>query len=526
MQLAVQARFYRIIFAAWRHRYLLVIPPLVMPFVGLMIGMMSPRVYDSHTSFLIQESAKLNPFLKDLSVETHIQQRIKALDTLLHSRHILQQVAEQQGLVPEGTGNAKRDQIIRSLSSRLTVSLYGSDLVSIKYRSPEKEQMASILSNVRDVFINQLLAPERSSVSNSEQFLLNQLNRQRALLDQSEQALSEFKSQHVLQLPGLLNSNVSEVGSLKRLIAEKETEFAGQQAVMETLHTQLLRTNPILGTLEKQIIKLKSDLVNLQARYTDQHSRVISARNKLNRLETERIELLKLTEEINSVEELERLWRASGKSVPSQLTSQGSYQSSYQQGTLILAQMQEIESAKARFTRLKKELAQLKQQQQEMLSLINSSGDTEQTLLRLNRDLNVQRKVYSELLDRYERSKITGALGAYEQRDRIKIIDEAFEPSSPSNLPKVIFIAAGLVAGVAIGSGIAILLELTDSRLRYIGSVQEIAGSPVLTRLPRIKEESYVLDLSDLDLFSDDENDNPIKNDNNPTPPAIEGELR
>jgi len=90
MQLGVQARFYKILAAAWRHRYLLIIPPLLMPFIGLGMSKLAPRIYDSHTSFLIQESAKLNPFLKDLSVETHIQQRIKALDTLLHSRHILQ----------------------------------------------------------------------------------------------------------------------------------------------------------------------------------------------------------------------------------------------------------------------------------------------------------------------------------------------------------------------------------------------------------------------------------------------------
>ena len=57
--------------------------------------------------------------------------------------------------------------------------------------------------------------------------------------------------------------------------------------------------------------------------------------------------------------------------------------------------------------------------------------ETEQTQRRLNRDLEVQHKIYSERLDRYECAKITGALGAYEQRGRIKIIDETFEPSAP-----------------------------------------------------------------------------------------------
>ncbi len=494
MQLSVQARFYKILAAVWRHRYLLIIPPLLMPFIGLGMSKLSPRVYDSHTSFLIQESAKLNPFLKDLSVDTHIQQRIKALDTLLHSRHILNQVAEQQALFPENANSFERDRIIRRLSSQLTVALYGSDLISIKFRSPQKENMARILTSVRDVFINQLLAPERSSVSNSEQFLLNQLNRQRALLDQSEQALSEFKSQNLLQLPGLLNTSVNEISALKRQIADKETELAGQQAVLDSLHTQLIHSNPILGSLEKQIIRIKSDLVNLKARYTDKHSKVVAANNRLIRLKNERQALMQLTDQISDIDQLERLWRATGTPLPSSSAPNAASVTS-QQGLLIQTQMQEVESSRARFFRIQQELAQLKRQQQELLQLVNSSGDTEQTLLRLNRDLEVQRKVYSELLDRYERAKITGALGAYEQRDRIKIIDEAFEPSAPSNLPAVIYIAAGLVAGIAMGCGTALVLEVSDCRLRYISEVQEIAQVPVLSRIPRIQEENYILDL-------------------------------
>lgn len=516
MQSAVQTRFYRIFAAAWRHRYLLVLPPLLMPLVGLVIGMMAPRVYDSHTSFLIQESAKLNPFLKDLSVETQIQQRIKALETLLHSRHILQQVAEEQGLYGEEASQAEKDRVVRRLSSRLTVSLFGSDLVSIQYRSPEKGNMASLLTSVREVFINQLLAPERSSVSNSEQFLLEQLERQSEILNKSEQALSEFKTQHALQLPGLMNNNVSEISELKRLIAEKEMEYAGQTAVLETLHTQLLRNNPVLAGLEKEIIRIKSDLVNLQGRYTDQHSKVISARNHLQRLQEERQELIGLTQSINSIDELERLWQANGQSLPGRSLKPEQLSG---QETIVIAQLEQAESARARHGRIKQELNQLRKQLNDLLTLVSNSGDIEQQLLRLSRDLDVQRKVYRELLDRHERSKITGALGSYEQRDRIKIIDKAFEPSGPSNLPAVIFVAAGLVAGIGIGIGMSLVLELADSRLRYIEDVQKIAGAPVLARIPRIKESSYVLDLKELPL-----NDSDLSDHNQP--PAIEGEIQ
>ncbi|OPX55329.1 polysaccharide chain length determinant protein, PEP-CTERM locus subfamily [Oceanospirillum multiglobuliferum] len=518
MKLAVQARFYQILSAAWRHRYMIVLPPLVMPFIGLAIGMMSAKVYDSHTSFLIQESAKLNPFLEDLSVQTQIQQRIKALETLLHSRHILQQVAEDQSLLSTEASDQERERVIRRLSGQLKVSLHGSDLISLHYRSRQQAGMDKMLLQVREVFIDQLLAPERSSVSNSEQFLLAQIERQRKLLDQSEAALSNFRSQHALQLPSLLNANISELGSIKQLIAEKSVDLAGQKAALESLHTHLIRTNPIVGALEKQMIDLRSELVSLQARYTDRHSKVMTLQNKLHQLELEHRELQQLTEQVDSLDALERLWQASAQGEI--LTGlKGVEQPN--NSSLIFQQVDEIENARARYMRLQTELTQLQQQQQEMLNLIQSSGDIEQNLLRLSRDLDVQKKVYQELLDRYERAKITGALGAYEQPNRIKVIDEPFIPGAPSNLPTLIFVMAGCVAGLAIGVGIALLKELTDSRLRYVQAVQAIAGVPVLARLPKVTESSYVLDLSGLDL------DSSLSSDSDPSsPPVLEGELQ
>ena len=95
---------YYILAAAWRRRYLIVTPFLVMPFVGLVVGLVSPKHYQTHMSFLIQETAKMNPFLGDLAVSTKLQERMKALETLFHSRHVLTEVGTEMGLI---TKNAK-----------------------------------------------------------------------------------------------------------------------------------------------------------------------------------------------------------------------------------------------------------------------------------------------------------------------------------------------------------------------------------------------------------------------------------
>lgn len=101
-------QFYRILLAAWRRRYLIVVPILTLPIFGVVIALNSTKQYASHTSMLIQETAKMNPFLEDLAVSAMLKERIDALKTLLHSRHILTQVALDLELINDQSSDYEK----------------------------------------------------------------------------------------------------------------------------------------------------------------------------------------------------------------------------------------------------------------------------------------------------------------------------------------------------------------------------------------------------------------------------------
>jgi len=50
-----------LLWSAWRRRYLIAIPIVIMPLLALGFGVLSPKKYMSYTTVLIQEAAKLNP---------------------------------------------------------------------------------------------------------------------------------------------------------------------------------------------------------------------------------------------------------------------------------------------------------------------------------------------------------------------------------------------------------------------------------------------------------------------------------
>ena len=469
-------RFYYLLDGAWRHRYVIVLPILLLPFVGLLVGVTSPKQYVAHTRMLIQETAKMNPFLEDLAVSSMLKERMDALQTLLHSRHILGSVAQQRGLVDEQTPPAQYDEVVAQLSSGLSVNMAGKDLIRIDFNANNPEGMKQTLEIVSQQFIEQLLAPERSSMKDSSRFLAEHLETRREELEQAESKLAAFKDKHPNELPELHLTNISRLAQLRQRLAEREAELAGASKSLGGIDQQLSKTNPVVGRIEEQIIRLRSELALLRARYTDNHSSIQGVLRNLRRLEEERRSVLSANEEVVNTDQL---WDIVSSS---RINNDGDSQ------PLLISQLQNLQSARSQVDALQEETRSLKTMIKQLEQQTSGFAAHEQQLINLERGLKVKTELYEDLLQRHEMARVTGSLGLFEQEKRVKIIDQAFTPNTPTNLPLIMFIIAGLIGGCALGGGMATMLELGDSTIRRREQLEALTGVPVLSRIPPMDE--------------------------------------
>ncbi len=478
-----------LLWSAWRRRYLIAVPIMLVPVLGLLIGILSPKNYTSYTTVLIQEAAKQNPFLEDLAIATNLKSRMEALNALLHSRHILVGVAKKLGMISDKTTERQRDAIISGLSGSLSARLVGDDLLKISLVSRQPEGMRALLEAVSTRFIEQVISPQRSAIESSEAFLVTELEKRHSTLQEAEQRLSDYKTKFASELPNLHSSKVNRLAQVRETLAERRISLDGVRASRNSLRQRLAQTDPVVGRIEEAIIQGLSDIAVLRARYTDKHTQVQAVLRKLRSLETERAKALRAVREMTS-DDMERLWnRASTQTILVDATAQ----------PLLVSQLQKLQEADSVVKGLEEEVAGLETEQVELERSVASFGEHERRLMELDRDIAVKRKTFDDLAERHQKAQVTGALGRSEESERVKLIDSPFTPTDPSNPPLLLFVAAGIIGGIFLGIGLAVAADFLDTTVWRRDSLSNLTGVPVLTRIPVLPNEGFAEDEDALD---------------------------
>ncbi|MBV8743607.1 MAG: hypothetical protein JO134_01045 [Xanthobacteraceae bacterium] len=475
---------------AWRRRFLLIVPFLVLPPAAFVAAALAPAQYETRMALLVQDPSKISPHLKDyviggLSSPSDLRDSMSALAALAKSDVVTTRALQDVGDLGPNIDLRTRESRIDAVSKGLTTSVIGNDIIEFKLREPDPYSPAKILQAISHRFIERLLSPERASVVDSERFLEGQIADRKQAVEGAERELAEFKSANAEKLPALYNSTIQRLGELEQRLQQRELELTAASAVFEDVRSRLLTTDPTLGRLEDALGIARSELRSLKARYTDEHSDVQAAERKVQILEQERKEfLLAAARPLDSMS-VDEMWNQiaglssspnadPGKSTPA---------------PLLLGQLVRFQEAQSKRVALQKEVDQLKQLDTELRRDIADFGPIEEKLQALDRNVKTARDNYDELAKRYEMSRVSGALATFEAPDRIQILQPPSSPASRVPPKYLLFVLAGIAASMALGAGFVATAELLDPRLRRGADFARIVDAPVIVRIPRIDRD-------------------------------------
>jgi polysaccharide chain length determinant protein (PEP-CTERM system associated) len=466
--------------AGWRRRFLICVPFLLMIPISVLASRFAPKTYESKTILLLQETGKENPFLKDFAVGLNVKDRILALQVLLRSEHVLlnvlRDISSAAGGKPIESDPQELALRMSRLSSSISVELIGTDLLELKLKGDKPTGLGDTLAAISNRFLERLLAPERSTLGATKAFLQQQTEQRRQELQKSEQALSDFRTQHADKLPAVNANNITRLGQMKQRLEEKSMELSAATAGFQDMRKQLASTNPIVGRLEESIVQVTGELTSLRSRYTEDHSDVQAAERRLSRLQEERRSYIEVSQKIET-NDIDRLWNmAAGE--------QGKSSSEKGPPPLLVSQLLRLQDSQGKRVALEKDVEQLKLAVDEVQHAMAEYAPIEQQQQRLEKEVSAARELLEGFAKRLDNATTSLALGKFEAPERVKIIDPPQDPTTPTSPARILFVIAGIIAGLAIGVGLAIVAELLDQRVRSNADFSGIANAPVLGRLP------------------------------------------
>jgi uncharacterized protein involved in exopolysaccharide biosynthesis len=472
----------------------ILIPALLAPLAGFAVSYFFPAKYTSQSTVLVDPQKVPDTYVQPV-ITSDFTDRIQTLSQQVLSPSRLRPVIESLALAKPDEENKLIEDIQHNMSVEPVItSMSAAGLSATKKKKPSATdepvpgfnvnytdssaaRAQKICNAMTSLIVEENLRSRAEVAQGTTDFLSRQVDDAKRALDEQDSKLAAFKKQYMGQLPGDSDNNMRMLMSLNtQLDATTQTLGRAQQdkAYAESMLAQQIAswkasrssTNP--QNLEQQLNQLQAQLLQLQARYTNDYPDVIKTKADIAEVE-------KKLKEINtaSADPADSTEKASASEPPEirQLRLQlHQYQQVIDQATLDQKHLQNQIGVYQGRTAM--------------------SPNVEEQYKLLTRDNDNAQAFYKDLLAKKSSSGLATSMENQQEGEQMHILVSAGLPDSPSFPNRPIFAAGGLGVGLALGLIIAIWLEFSDKSIRTEKDAAAIMDLPLLISVPWLGDDS------------------------------------
>lgn len=465
--------------AVWMRRWYALTIAWVVCVLGWVLVMKMPNEYEASARVNIDSQSLLKPLLRGLTFSTSPQQQIQLMVTTLLSRPNLEKIARMTDLDLQVKTDKEMDALLDDLKGNIKLLKQGrgQDLYVITFNDPSRDVAKRVVQAVITVFVENTLGEIRQDSVTAKRFLDSELKEYEQRLKDSEARLVEFKRKNLDYLSTVgsdyyqrlqeamravessklvLTEAIRQRDSIKEQIEDQEDELSFVFAYSDTESS---------STYDYRIAALQSRLDELFLKYTERHPDVITLKSQLVNLKNKRDEELEARAESGSIE-------TENPVLQSLKLSYGNAKS-------------QVAGLRARVRAHVKRADKLQQ-------LVYTIPAVEAQMADLNRDYGVVKDKYQELLKRREKAQITRKASQASDDIEFRVIDPARVPFEPAGPPRIIYMTAVLLAGVAIGIAFSLLLVILKPIYSSVGMLALSTGLPVLGTVSLVEDHSQI----------------------------------
>jgi polysaccharide biosynthesis protein PslE len=496
--------FIRILF---RHKAKVVLCFALMMCAATAIIFFWPRKYRSESKLLVRlgrETVTLDPTATTgqiIPISMSRETEVSTVLEMLRSRVMIEKLVDELGvdtiLRPTRTDTTKgqttsaapdwkswididpvseREKAISKVGQCLDSAIEKkSDVITVSGTASSPELAQRIVENFVDIYVGEHARMHRTA--GSQAFFTEQTELLRKKVSDALSRLRDAKNS--MGIVGVEHQRTilqREIIDVENRLAQSTSALAAARKKANTLRTGLeglperLTTDEIKGypniaadNMRKDLYQLEIREAELASRFTDEFPALVAVREQIKNakdpLSKEEQRRTQSTTSVNSVHNQIHL--------------------------SLLAEDSNAESLDAQTLALKDQLSQLRER-------VQSLNENEPQIAHLEQEVELCKANYKTYCEKSEQSRIDNAL-QNERITNVNVIQPASLVLKPVSPRKTSVLALGLMCGLVLSFGAALLAEYLDPSLKTPADVENRLALPVLVAIPRVAQRHTIL---------------------------------
>lgn len=445
--------------------------------VTFWIAMALPNLYTSYAIILV-EPQSVDENLVDSGVrEADLSERLGLMTAEILSRPRLSKIVTDMGLYANEQEDMQRFEVVELMRSFFAVEPVVNELEERRNRNKEQPFRTfkitfqnenplvakEVAQRIANDFINANIDTRTEVTAKSLDFMQDEIASLTAELASVEARIGDVKEANAGRLPEEFAAHQQRlqytIGSLRGAQRALDTSrsdaafWANQAMTVSELSTDV---NPTSPTYRKRSLEIEHG--NLLARgFTNRHPDVI-------RVEAE---LAIVQQQLDGLGE-------DGE----EILSQGEQSARAQQNRAEL----QAEAASVEIQRLEATVDDLE-------ARLAATPAVAEQLDALQREYDHLYLSYQDFSSRLQQAGVQADMERRQLGERFRILESAETSGEPSSPNRILLLILGTVFGLALGGGVGMTAEVSDSSLHTSNALQAALGIPVLVSVPKIMLE-------------------------------------
>ncbi len=444
-----------------------------------------PQRYEATAKVYVDTQTVLKPMMVGLTYQPDVEQQVRMLARTLISRPNVEKLVDAPGLKFDVAIQRERDKTVTRLMDQIKIqAAERGGLYTISYRDVQPARALKVVESTLALFVNTGSSGKKQDSIDARDFVDAQIRDSEAKLVETESRLKDFKVRN-FGVSGVSNQDYfAHISTLSDEVSKLRADLGAAEHGRDSYRRELAGEDPQLpagsfpsaGTpevleIDSRIEAQNKQLDDLLRRFTDSHPDVIATRRTIASLEEQR-----------RIDIKARASGADGKPHGNAATSPV-----YQRLRIALAE------SEAQVATISAQLAAQNERLEQTRALAGRLPQVEAEFAQLNRDYDVMRKNYDQLVERRESANLAVKLDESSQLADFRSVEPPRVSPKPVFPGKLDLALIGMLLAVACGLGAAVAIDLVRPTLHDDASLELLAGRPCLGTISLSKTASWQL---------------------------------